>query len=107
MRRAITLRIAVCGTRLSPGAVKIGWAGAAVGPLDGAAAGAAPGFAPSTSAFTMRPFGPEPFTLARLTPFSAAMRLASGEAKMRSPLGATAGAAGFGAGLGAEGAGAA
>src|SRR6478736_3208751 len=99
MRRAITLRMAVCGTRLSPGAVKIGW-GAAVGVAFGAAAGAgtAPGFAPSTSAFTMRPLGPEPLRLARLTPFSAAMRLASGEAKIRWPLGAT---AGCGVGVGA------
>src|SRR5438270_13685513 len=91
MRRAMTLRMAVCGMRWSPGAVKIGWAAgvAGFGAVFGAAAGAAaPGLAPSTSALTMRPFGPEPLRPERSTPFSPAMRLASGEAKMRLPLGA-------------------
>src|SRR6187399_1281215 len=110
MRRAMTLRTAVCGMRWSPGAVTIGWAGpgAAFGGAFGAALGAgaaAPGLAFSTSALTMRPFGPEPLRLARSTPLSAAMRLASGEAKMRLPLGADAAAccgdaAGLGAGAG-------
>src|SRR4051794_20804655 len=82
----MTLRTAVCGMRWSPGAVMTGCpAGAAgLGAAFGAAAGAAPGFALSTSAFTIRPFGPEPLRLARSMPLSAAMRLASGEAKMRS-----------------------
>ncbi len=58
-------------------------AGAGVAaPLAGAAA---PGCAPSTSAFTMRPLGPEPFTPDRSMPFCSAMRFASGEAMMRSP----------------------
>src|SRR5882757_9303473 len=106
MRRAMTLRTAVCGIRWSPGAVTIGCAaGALLGAL--AAAGeAAPGLAPSTSAFTIRPFGPEPLIPARLTPFSAAMRLASGEAKRRAPPD-DAGACGAGAAFGADGAGAA
>src|SRR6185503_1940055 len=104
MRRAMTLRTAVCGMRWSPGAVKIGCAagaagrGAAFGAAAGAAAGA-PGFALSTSAFTIRPFGPEPLRLARSTPLSAAMRLASGDAKMRWPLEAVA-AAGCGVAFG-------
>src|SRR3546814_1486506 len=42
-----------------------------------------PGFAPSTSLFTMRPCGPLPFSAARSTPLSLAMRRASGLAKMR------------------------
>src|SRR5260370_18226 len=70
----------------------------------GAAPGAAPGLANSTSALTMRPFGPLPVIRERASPFSAAMRLASGEARMRPPAGA---AAGFAAGAaGATGAGA-
>ena len=39
--------------------------------------------APSTSALTIRPRGPEPCSAARSTPELCAMRLASGEAKMR------------------------
>src|SRR5476651_1355557 len=109
MRRAMTLRTAVCGMRWSPGAVTIGCAaGALLGAL-AAAGAAAPGFAPSTSSFTIRPFGPEPLIPARLTPFSAAMRLASGEAKRRAPPddAAGCGAAGCcaGAAFGADGAG--
>ncbi len=72
-------------------------AGAATGAAAGVAVGAAAdgGFAPSTSALTMRPFGPEPLTPARSTPLSAAIRLASGLATTRSPFaaGAAAGAA--------------
>src|SRR5712671_4085127 len=111
MRRAMTLRIELCGTRLSPGAVNTGCApagnGAAFGA--GAAVGAACGFAPSTSALTMRPLGPLPLRRERSSPFSAAMRLASGDAKIRSPLGACAGfgaAAGVAEGGAADGAGA-
>src|SRR5215831_2804887 len=108
MRRAITLRIDVCGTRVSPGATKTGCAlgaGATLGA--GAAAGAAVGLACSTSALTMRPLGPLPLSRERSIPFSAAMRLGSGEAKMRPPLGAAAGLGGGGAGVGDAGAGAA
>src|SRR3984893_5881131 len=109
MRRAITLRIEVCGTRVSPGAMNTGCpkdAGATLGApaARGAVAGAGPGLADSTSALTMRPFGPLPVIRERSSPFSAAIRLASGEAKMRPPAGA---AAGFAAGAGATGAGAA
>src|SRR3982075_2898240 len=109
MRRAITLRTAVCGTRVSPGATNTGCppdGGAALGAAaaTGAATGAAPGFGDSTSALTRRPFGPLPLMADRSSPFSAAMRLASGEAKMRPPLGA---ATGFAAGARAAGAGAA
>jgi hypothetical protein len=46
---------------------------------------ASAGFAASTSAFTMRPCGPEPVTCVRSSPFSFAMRRARGEAKTRSP----------------------
>src|SRR5258707_11375633 len=119
MRRAMTLRIEGCGTRLSPGATNTGCGpagGAALG--DGAAAGAASGLAPSTSALTIRPFGPLPLMRERSSPFSVAMRLASGDAKIRPPLGACAGfgaaaggavgegAAGFGADAGTAAAGA-
>src|SRR6056297_1950204 len=48
---------------------------------------------PSTSAFTMRPRGPEPLICARWTPLSAAIRRARGEAKIRFPL-SSCGAAG-------------
>src|SRR5260370_516139 len=96
MRGVITWRTAVCGTRVSPGATNTGCppdGGAALGAAAamGAAMGAAPGLADSTSALTMRPFGPLPVMRERSSPFSAAMRLASGEAKMRPPLGAAAG----------------
>ena len=50
-----------------------------------ALAGAAPGLASSTSAFTIRPFGPEPLIWARSSPLSAAIRRARGEAKIRPP----------------------
>ena len=69
---------------------------AAAGAAAATGAAAAPGLAPSTSDFTMRPCGPEPLTAARSTPFSAAMRRASGEAKTRLPSLAL-GAAGAGA----------
>src|SRR5882757_605236 len=110
MRRAITLRTAVCGTRVSPGATNTGCppdGGAALGAAatTGAAAGAAPGLADSTSALTMRPFGPLPLMVERSSPFSAATRLASGEAKMRPPLGAAAGFAAGACAAGADGAG--
>ena len=42
--------------------------------------------AASMSVFTIRPCGPEPFIAARSRPDWAAMRRASGQAKMRSPL---------------------
>src|SRR5262249_1673174 len=119
---AITLRMEVCGTRVSPGATNTG-CGCAEGPGAGlgagAAAGATIGLACSTSALTMRPLGPLPLRRERSMPFSPAMRLASGQRKMRPPLGAVAGfgggaaigaagadAAGFGAGGGAAAAGA-
>ncbi len=91
------------------GATAAGAAGAAAA---SAALGAAvaPAFAPSRSAFTMRPLGPEPVSVARSMLFSAAIRRASGLAFTRSPLSAFgAGAAGVGAGaaLAASGAGAA
>ena len=57
-------------------------------------AGASP--AAKTSAFTMRPWGPEPLSADRSRPLSAAIRRARGEAKMRVPSDA-AGAAGAGA----------
>ena len=56
--------------------------------------GASP--AAKTSAFTMRPCGPEPLSAERFRPWSAAIRRARGEAKMRAPSDAT-GAAGAGA----------
>src|SRR6056297_1448108 len=60
--------------------------------LAGAVAGC---LASSTSARTMRPCGPDPLIWRRSSPFSAAMRRARGEAKMRSPL-SSLGAAGAG-----------
>src|SRR6056297_2721867 len=64
-------------------------AGAAAGAADAgvavSAAGLAPGCAASTSALTIRPCGPEPDSAARSIPFCAAIRRASGEAKMRPP----------------------
>src|ERR1700722_9508364 len=58
----------------------------AVSPLGAAAAaGLAPGFAASTSDFTMRPRGPVPDSAARSMPFCVAMRRAKGEAKIRLP----------------------
>ena len=63
-----------------------GTAGAATATGAAAAGAAAPADIPSTSARTMRPFGPEPATPARLIPLSAAIRLANGEAITRSPL---------------------
>ena len=63
-----------------------------------AAVGAA--VASTTSALTMRPCGPEPFSDFRSSPLSAAIRRASGVAKMRSPEAAT-GAAGAGEASGA------
>src|SRR4051812_4296653 len=86
-------------------AAAAGVATAVVGDARGAAAapgaGAAPGFASSTSALTIRPPGPVPLMVDKSMPFSAAMRLASGEAMTRSP------EAGAGAGDGAAGAAAA
>ena len=48
-------------------------------------AAALPGSKDSTSAFTMRPLGPDPVTSDRSMPRSLAMRRARGEAKIRSP----------------------
>ena len=92
--------------------------GAAAGALPAAVAGAAaPGFALSTSSLRIRPPGPEPWSVARSMPFSAAIFLASGEALMRPPVAAagaataagasTTGAAGAAAGASATGSGAA
>src|SRR5436190_22353709 len=76
-RRAIVLRICVSGTSCEP------WAAAPTddgGPMtdDG-------GCADDTSRAMTRPDGPLPATDARSTPFSAAMRRARGEDKMRDP----------------------
>src|SRR6185437_7944680 len=84
-----------------------GWpAGAAAGALD-RLGWTCPGCAPSTSALTIRPCGPEPFRLARSKPFCSAMRRASGDAKMRPPRSSPAcegggGAADGGGAVGAE-----
>src|SRR6056297_2079225 len=78
-----------------------GPAGAAAGAFSAlgsgaaAGAGAAAALASTTSALTIRPCGPEPVIWARSSPFSAAIRRARGEAKMRSPL-SSLGAAGAG-----------
>src|SRR6056297_1614499 len=47
--------------------------------------GVAAGLASSTSAFTIRPRGPEPLIWLRSNPLSAAIRRARGDAKFRSP----------------------
>ena len=66
--------------------VGTGLAGAAAAAC-GAEAGAGPFCnAASISALTMRPFGPLPFRPERSMPACLAIRRASGEAKMRSPL---------------------
>src|SRR6266849_10294123 len=92
-------------------------AAGATAPGLGAGAGFTAGardFAASTSALTIRPWGPLPAMDFRSTPASVAMRRASGLTKRRSPLaaagigvGAAAGAgwAGFAAGIGAAAAG--
>src|SRR3546814_7101390 len=75
--------ITSCG--ISPSAASAG-AGACPAGADAAlstAAGDAP--APSRSAFTTRPPGPEPWTLLRSMPDASASRLASGLALTRSP----------------------
>ena len=72
---------------------------AAVGAAAETAAGAA--LAPSTSALTMRPRGPEPDIVFRSMPLSAAMRRAKGEANTRLPS-LAAGAAGAAAGVAAD-----
>ena len=82
------------------GAAATGAGAAAAGAAAGVAAVAGAAVAPSTSAFTIRPRGPEPLMAARSSPFWAAIRRASGEAKMRLPS-APAGAAGAGAGAAA------
>src|ERR1700730_16046217 len=112
MRRAITLRTAVCGTRVSPGATNTGCppdGGAALGAAAamGAATGGAPGLADSTSALTMRPFGPLPLMADRSSPFSPALPFGTGEGKMGPPLGTAAGFAAGACAAGAAGAGAA
>ena len=109
-RRAITLRMllfgtAVCGAVIATGATGRGAAagagtvatGAGAGPRDSAA---------STSAFTIRPFGPEPAIWPISKPACAAMRRASGLANTRSPE-AAAGAGAIATGAAAIGAGAA
>src|SRR5258706_7556691 len=69
----------------------------AAGAAAAAAGLAAPGLAFSTSDLTIRPRGPEPDSAERSMPLPAAMRLASGEAKMRAPSVFVAGAAAAGA----------
>src|SRR5713226_334634 len=76
MRRAMVACMRVGSTTSTSGPAGRGVEGA--GALVGAALPAA---AACTSSFTMRPSGPLPVTLARLTPSSAASRLASGEAR--------------------------
>src|SRR4051794_8258495 len=88
-RRAMTLRIELCGTSLCGAAIAAAGAGAR-GAGEGAAAGVAaarepPFWAASISARTIRPFGPLPFSPDRSIPACDAMRRASGEAKTRSP----------------------
>jgi hypothetical protein len=70
---------------------------AAAGAVAAAAGAPAAGWAValSTSALTMRPWGPEPLIRPRSRPLSFAMRRASGEAKTREPSAAAA-AAGLG-----------
>ena len=55
------------------------------GGASASAVAAPPLAAASTSAFTIRPPGPEPFSSPSSTPISRAIRLATGEALMRSP----------------------
>src|SRR5713101_5945032 len=76
IRRAMVACMRVGSTASTSGPEGRGVEGA--GALVGAALPAA---AACTSSFTMRPSGPLPVTLARLTPSSAASRLASGEAR--------------------------
>jgi len=92
----MTSRMVVTGMSFSSraGAATAG-ADAAVTPLFSAA---------RTSSLTMRPLGPEPCMASRGMFFSAAIFLASGEAKMR--LLGSAGAAGGGGGAAGAGAGA-
>ena len=82
---------------------EVAMVGAAAGGAVGVATGAdaAAGLAPSTSALTMRPCGPEPVIFVRFKPFSAAMRRARGEAKTRAPAGLAAVGAGGSAAAGA------
>ena len=83
----VTAPLAVSGRSRAPA---VGAAGVAAGAATWAAAGAGlAAIARSTSALTMRPPGPEPESAARSSPFSLAIRRASGEAFTRpSPLGA-------------------
>src|SRR5258707_996606 len=95
-RRAITLRIVLSGSSVKPsvgsgvvgtaaGADAVGRGAGAPGAPAGAAAAMPEDFAPSTSALTMRPWGPEPWMRARSRLASLASRRASGLAKMRWP----------------------
>src|SRR5438445_984004 len=106
MRRAIVACIRFGSTTSTSGPLARGGVG------EGARAGADfPAAAASTSSLTMRPSGPLPWMLARLTPSSDASRLARGDA-LTSPAApslplvarAGSGAAGFGAGGGGGGA---
>src|SRR5712692_9955455 len=107
MRRAMVACMRVGSTTSTSGPEARGGVG------EGVRTGAAlPAAAASTSSLTMRPSGPVPWMLARLTPSSDASRLASGDALTSTvaapslPLVARAGsgAAGFGAGGGGGGA---
>ena len=96
-RRAIVLRtldslVAVCGisgiaVAFAAGAGVASVAGASAsagaGSAWGVAAGAAASFAPARSAFTTRPFGPDPVSVARSMPCCDASRRASGLALTR------------------------
>ena len=93
---AIALRIVESGMSSADRAT--GAAAAAGCATDGAPA---PATAASTSALTMRPPGPDPITLARSIPCSAAIFLATGDALMRPPLAGDAVTAATGAGAAA------
>src|SRR5580698_2633968 len=91
-RRAMILRIELCGTSLCGALIAVAgmgagaraagiWAGVGVG--DGVRAGdpaGAPDRAASISARTIRPFGPLPLSAVRSMPACAAMRRARGDA---------------------------
>ena len=95
-RRAIVLRIEVSGT------VSTSPAGSAEGAVDAAAGAAAPEAARSTSSARIRPSGPVPWSDARSTPRSRAMRRASGDALRRAGAAAVRRVGGRGRGSGSR-----
>src|SRR4051812_13335389 len=105
-RRAVTLRIRLSGTRSVSWSSTAAGAASAAGRWTGCGAGgavsrtAASSAAASTSARTIRPPGPDPVTALRSTPFSRAIRRASGEdgGRERPFAGSAAGAAATGRG---------